>query len=81
MSHTTGPWEIRKRDVIGFHNAYIILNERFGDENRDLISAAPDMLQTLIKIWNAVENGTVDRDFFKLREDYRNVINKATGAK
>jgi len=27
-----------------------------------------------IKLWNAVENGTIKEDFFKLREDFRNMM-------
>lgn len=28
------------------------------------------------ELWGAVENGTLDRDFFKLREKFRSVINE-----
>ena len=28
------------------------------------------------ELWAAVENGTLDRDFFKLREKFRSVINE-----
>lgn len=28
------------------------------------------------ELWAAVENGTLDRDFFKLREKFRSVIDE-----
>lgn len=45
-----------------------IINEKENnDQNKEIESA-------YIRLWNAVENGTLKDDFFSLREDYRNTV-------
>lgn len=78
-------WIIEKQDnefrIFNGKDLVTIVYESTLDSNPNatLIAAAPELLSSLIDIWAAVENGTVDRDFFKLREQYRNIINKAIG--
>lgn len=47
LKHTKGPWEIRQRDIEGFHQAFVILNQKENEDNAQLIAAAPEMLKAL----------------------------------
>lgn len=48
-------FEVRKRQIQGFHNAYVLLNEKEGDDNSKLIAAAPEMFEALEKLLNDPE--------------------------
>lgn len=55
-------WLVKHRDLEGMsRDARLIIN-------------APKTYQTLIKLWSAVENGTIDDEFMTLRKAVREVM-------
>ena len=44
-----------------------------------LRDSAPELLEAYRALWVAVEDGTLERDFFPLRQQFRDVVDKAEG--
>lgn len=93
MKHTKGPWISEGHSVYTKQGAFYIAEAKSNANvnasyvrpstearaNAHLIAAAPEMLEAYTTLWAAVENGTIDKDFFELREQFRNVTDKAKG--
>lgn len=95
MKHTPAPWKISTHATpkhslqFGIYNNdsqndFVIVRHENAAANARLISAAPELLETLCNAWNFIENVT-DEDpdrtakFFALREQVRNTLYKVTG--
>lgn len=83
---TEGEWYAKEGQIYPLETGKTLATIPYFDENdleqkanAQLISAAPDLLEAYKTLFTAVENGTLENDFFSLREQFRTVIQKAQG--
>ena len=88
IKHTPGPWAAVKRDwdvewrvTDNIRGLIATLEPRDGDTeaNARLIAAAPELAESLRRVWAFVENGPDSDDFFELRAQVRAALGKAAG--
>lgn len=83
---TQGEWYAKEGQIYPLETGKTLATIPYFDENdleqkanAQLISAALDLLEAYKTLFAAVENNTLENDFFALREQFRTVIQKAQG--
>lgn len=86
IKHTQGEWNAKEGQIYSLETGKTLATIPYFDENdleqkanQNLIAAAPDLLEAYKTLFAAVENNTLENDFFALREQFRTVIQKAQG--
>jgi hypothetical protein len=84
--HTQGEWNAKEGQIYslktGKTHAVIPYFDQENEEqkaNQYLIAASPSILKAYKTLFAAVENGTLEDNFFALREQFKTVIAKAEG--
>jgi hypothetical protein len=84
--HTSGEWQAKEGQIYsletGKTHAVIPYFDQDNEEqkaNQNLIASAPSILEAYKTLFAAVENGTLENDFFALREQFKTVIAKTEG--
>lgn len=84
--HTPGPWRIETGGFVVARDKLLVANtlhqQNDGEEraNGRLIASGPELLESVRRLWAAIENGTVDSEHYQLRAMVRRVFAKVEGA-
>lgn len=83
MKHTQGEWQAKEGQIYSLQTGkthavipYFDQNNEEQKANQNLIAAAPSILEAYKTLFAAVENGTLEDNFFALREQFKIVIAK-----